>query len=294
MSLISCKGFYNLTIPIVALLALACQSGDPHNGRIPLVGVGDTYLYKDEVDLYYAFGGQGKDSATYVDAYIEKWVIETLFYSKAVENVASDNDIEWRVELYRRNLILNDYQEKLVAQQLEPSLSDSEVQAFYEENSDMFKMDESLMKGYFLKVPARSPKMGDLRRWCIGKSEEELEKIEKYCLGKDAVFECFFEDWIQLSAVAKRTPLTEYQLKERLLRKSTIEFNDGGYVYFISADTLVSEGERKPLEMVTGDIREFIVNSKMASFIKDRKSALYNEALKKGEVKIFSNDSAEK
>jgi hypothetical protein len=273
---------------IVLLAVIACQSGDPHKGRIPLAGVDGSFLYKDEVDLMYAVDGQGEDSAAYVDAYIKKWIVETLFFDKAHENVASDNDIDRRVELYRRNLILNDYQERLVVQQLEPSLNDEEIMAFYEENGEMFEAEESLMRGYLLKLPTSSPRMNELRRWCVGKSDDDLEKIEKYCLSKDATFECFFEDWVPVSSIADKTPLTEYQLKERLTRCETIEFNNDGYTFFVSADTLISKGERKPLEMVSGEIKKLLLNSKMASFIKEKKRALYDEALQRNGIEIFN------
>ena len=280
------NGLYTAVMAI--LLFAACHSADPHKGRIPLAGVDDTYLYKDEVDLMYAVNGNGEDSIAYVESYIKKWIIETLFYNKAQENVALDNDIERRVEMYRRNLILNDYQEKLVVQQLEPTLSNSEILDFYNSNLSMFDAEESLMKGYFLKVPSNSPRINDLRKWCVGKSEEDLEKIEKYCLTKDAVFECFFEEWLPIAGIAAKTPLTEYQLKERLLRKKTIEFNDKSSIYFISADTLIMEGDSKPVEMVSGEIKELLLNSKMTRFIKERKSALYDEAVQNNSIRIYN------
>lgn len=278
-----------LTVAVlVVLLCAACQSGDPHKGRVPLAGIDGAYLYKDEVDLMYAVNGNGGDSTAYADAYIKKWIVETLFYNKAQENVASDSEIERRVEMYRRNLILNDYQEKLVVQQLEPSLSDDEIADFYKRNSSMFDAEESVMKGYFLKVPQGSPRLNELRMWCIGKTEEDLEKIEKYCLGKNAVFECFFDDWQPVAVVAARTPLTESQLQERISRKSTIEFKDNAYVYFISADTLIVEGDSKPIEMVSSEIKELLLNSKMANFIKEKKNALYNEAIQNNSVEYIN------
>jgi hypothetical protein len=272
----------------VAVMAIACTAGDPHKGRILLAEVDGMYLYKDEVDLMYAANGQGTDSLEYVDRYIKSWAKEMLFYSKALENVATDKEIDARVELYRKNLILNEYQERLVVQQLEPALTVDDVLEFYKENIAMFEVDEPMIKGYYLKVPSKSPRMHELRRWCLSKSAEDFEKIEKYCLSKDAVFECFFEEWLPLDVVAAKTPLTVNQLKDRLARTATIEFSDNGHVYFVSADTMVVEGDDKPVEMVTAEIRKLLLNSRMAGFIKERKQELYNEALQKKGVKLYN------
>ena len=90
-----------------------------------------------------------------------------------------------------------------------------------------------------------------------------------------------------MSDIAKQTPLSEYQLNERLKRKETIEFKHGGYTYFVSADSLIQQGDRKPLEMVVSEVKELLVNSRRAGFIKEKKRSLYNEALATGEIIIF-------
>lgn len=280
-------GMKLLLMAAVALTA-ACTAGDPHKGRVPLAEVDGMFLYKDEVDLMYAANGQGSDSLEYADRYIKRWVVETLFYSKALENVATDKDIDWRVELYRRNLILNEYQERLVVQQLEPALTETDIKEFYNENIEMFEVDEPMIKGFYLKVPSNSPRMHELRRWCLSKSAEDFENIEKYCLSRDAVFECFFEEWHPLSFVAGKTPLTERQLQDRLSNTGTVEFKDNGYVYFISADTMVVDGDSKPVEMVSSEIKRLLLNSRMTGFIKERKQQLYDEALQKNNVRIYS------
>jgi hypothetical protein len=90
-----------------------------------------------------------------------------------------------------------------------------------------------------------------------------------------------------VSDIAEQTPLTEYQLNERLKKKETIEFKHAGYTYFICADSLIQKGERKPLEMVVPEITELLINSRRADFIKEKKKSLYNEAIKTGEVIVF-------
>ena len=84
--------------------------------------------------------------------------------------------------------------------------------------------------------------------------------------------------------MVKMTPLTGYQLGERLSRSKTIEFKDKGYIYFVGLDTIIKDGGRKPLQLVEGEIRELLVNSRKARFIKERKRSLYDEALKEGKV----------
>ena len=258
-----------------------------HKGRTVVACIGETFLYKDEIDIMYAINGRGIDSVKFVDDYIERWAVERLFYNKAAENVASTVDIESMVEKYRTGLILSIYQDGLVNQQLVSDISMDDVEAFYEENEAMFELEEPMFRGLLLKVSDKSPNISRVRAWCMRHSSEDLDHIEKYSLANEALYNGFLEEWRTVSDIAKQTPLSEYQLNERLKRKETIEFKHGGYTYFVSADSLIQQGDRKPLEMVVSEVKELLVNSRRAGFIKEKKRSLYNEALATGEIIIF-------
>lgn len=276
-----------LCLLLVLLLFCACKGEDMHKGRTVVACIGETFLYKDEIDIMYAINGRGIDSVKFVDDYIERWAVERLFYNKAAENVASTVDIESMVEKYRTGLILSIYQDGLVNQQLVSDISMDDVEAFYEENEAMFELEEPMFRGLLLKVSDKSPNISRVRAWCMRHSSEDLDHIEKYSLANEAFYNGFLEEWRTVSDIAKQTPLSEYQLNERLKRKETIEFKHGGYTYFVSADSLIQQGDRKPLEMVVSEVKELLVNSRRAGFIKEKKRSLYNEALATGEIIIF-------
>ena len=154
---------------LVALMAFAgCYKEDIHKGRIPIAAIGDTYLYKDDVELLYAVYGQGSDSIAFFRDYIERWAVEHLFYEKAEENVVATNDIESMVENYRRGLILSLYQDRLINQQLVPDISQSDIQEFYESNEEMFEMEEPMFKGLLLKLFAGVSSCGCTPTWSLG------------------------------------------------------------------------------------------------------------------------------
>lgn len=282
-----CRKYSFFCLVLFLLLLSSCKREDIHKGRIAIASIGDSYLYKDEADLMYAIYGSGVDSAQFVKDYIERWAVELLFYNKASENIASTVDVESMVEKYRRGLILSIYQDGLVNQQLASDVSLNDIEEFYDENKAMFEAEEPMFKGLLLKISNKSPNIGRVRSWCMRRNSEDLERIEKYSLANAAFYNSFLEEWRAVSDIAAQTPLTGYQLNERLKKRETIEFKHGGYTYFISADSLIQEGESKPLEMVVHEVTELLVNSKRANFIKEKKRSLYEEALKTGEVIIF-------
>jgi hypothetical protein len=97
----------------------------------------------------------------------------------------------------------------------------------------------------------------------------------------------FMEEWIPFSDLAHKLPLTEQQLMDRLLKKSTIEFKEGKFTYFVCADSILQRNDTKPIEMVSDEIKELLLNSKKANFIKMVKRTLYEDALKTGGVILY-------
>lgn len=270
---------------VTASLLVACHKELPQESRLSLVEVDGVCLYKDEVDLLLAANSYS-DSAKFVDEYIERWATEQLFYDKATENVVATAEIDKMVESYRKSLILNIYQEKLVEQHLNPSISRGELQQFYDANKVLFDADESLFKGLLLVLPAKSPSMNKVRKWCVDMSPESLESLETYSAENALAYEYLMDKWYPLADVVKQIPITESQLLEKLSHKSTIEFKDDGMIYFVCSDTILHEGEIMPIELVSTEINELLLNSRKAEFIKRKKKDLYEEAKLKGVIKI--------
>ena len=276
-------------ICLLALPALlfACREEVSYVERTSIASVGNIHLYKDEVDIIYAQQGRGADSTAFMQNYIERWAIDVLFYEKAKENVALTDEIDKMVENYRTSLIQNLYQDRLITQQLIPSISDTQVQMFYEKERDLFELTEPYVKGFYVQLPAKASKVRDVRKWCLRKGQDDLEELEKLCSENDYDYRFFMEEWIPFGDLAHKLPLTDQQLMDRLSKKSTIEFKEGKYTYFVCADSILKRNDIKPIEMVSNEIKELLLNSQKANFIKKVKRSLYEDALKNGQVILY-------
>ena len=249
--------------------------------------VGDIRLYKDEADIIYAQQGAGVDSAAFMHSYIERWAIDVLFHQKATENVVSTDEIDRMVENYRKSLIQNLYQDRLITQQLVPTISDAEVLEFYNKEQALFELNEPFVKGFYVKMPVKAPKTRDVRNWCLRKGQEDLEELEKLCSENGYEYQFFMEQWLPFDDLVYNNPLTGQQLMDRLLKNGTIEFKEDKFNYFVCADSILKRNDTKPIEMVSNEIKELLLNSKKAKFIKQVKRSLYEDALRNGRVILY-------
>lgn len=277
----------NICLLALPALLFACREEVSYVERPAVACVGDVCLYKDEADIIYAQQGSGVDSATFMQNYVERWAIDVLFYQKATENVVSTDEIDRMVESYRKSLIQNLYQDRLITQQLIPTISDAEVLEFYNRERALFGLDEPYVKGFYVKMPVRAPKTRDVRNWCIRKGPDDLEELEKLCSENEYEYMFFMEEWMPFDDLVHKMPLTEQQLMDRLLKNGTIEFKDGNSNYFVCADSILKRNDTKPIEMVSNEIKELLLNSKKANFIKQVKRYLYEDALSSGRVILY-------
>ena len=282
-----CNGLlkYMCLLALPALL-LACREEVSYVERSAVASVGGLYLYKDEADIVYARQGRGADSVAFMQDYVERWVIDALFYEKAKENVVATDEIDRMVESYRASLIQNLYQDRLITQQLIPTISDAEVRDFYDREQALFELAEPYVKGFYVKLPPKA-KTRDVRNCFLNKGQDDLEELERMCSDNGYEYQFFMEEWMPFADLVHKTPLTEQQLMDRLLKKSVIEFTEEKYTYFVCADSILKRNDTKPIEMVSDEIKELLLNSKKAKFIKQVKRSLYEEALKSGRVILY-------
>lgn len=275
-----------------ALLLLSCSNEIDHHGRTPLAGVGNDFLYKEDVAALYVTALPSIDSTEFVKNYIRQWLEDVLFYRMAERNVAAAGEVDRMVENYRRALLLNIYQERLVEQQLKQTLSEEDVAAFYNSNAELFKLEEAQLQGLFLKLPLSAPRLQSVRKWLTKMSPEDIENIEKYNITNAVTYDYFVDSWRPLSAIAAKMPLTAEMLLKSLDKDTFVEVADTAYIYMLSTVARLDKGEQTPLELASDEISSLLINSKKANFVKKVKSDLYDKALENGEIVFYDTESS--
>ncbi len=280
-------------IAVFAIIALgSCGKPFNHEGRTPVVSVGNQYLYSEDIDQLFAAGHINMDSVALVTNYVKNWLEEALFYRMAVKNVAHTDEIERLVENYRKALFVNIYQDRLIKQRLQREITDEEINLFYEQNKEMFILDDPMVKGVFIKVAKGAPQLSSVRKWYRDLAESDLENLEKYSLTNAIAYDYFNDSWRTVASIAAKMPITESDLLSRLKYDDVLEFSDSASIYFFNATALLKKGEFKPVDLATAEIVQLLSNSMKANFIKEVKRNLYDEAIGSDKVKFYEDKTS--
>lgn len=254
---------------------------------IELARVYDSYLYLEEVLEQMPQKLHGKDSANFVQNFAETWAKQRVVLLHAEKNLDDDQkDVEHDLESYRNALITYAFEKELVNQKLDTSVSNTEIEAYYNKNPQNFELKDNIIKVIYIKVKKNAPKINKLKEWY--KSEKQVDKkpLEDYC--HQFAENYFLEEdaWLLFDDLLKEIPIETYDKEQYLKNNRFIELTDSAHLYFVNIKGFKIKDSVSPLSFERDNIRNIILNKRKLTLIESMKTDVYNEALNKNEIEI--------
>lgn len=281
-------------ILVIAAAMTGCGQEHNHKGKTPLVEVSGEFLYKEDLQAALPLNISKDDSVLFAEHYIRNWIEDALLFDKAEGNIPDNDKISKLVENYRRALIMHTYQEELVNQKLANDISEEEINAYYEKNKELFRLDNPLVKGLFIKVPLSSPDLGNVRVWYRKNNQDVIEKLEKYSLRNAVSYDYFYDHWTSVPDVAAKIPLNVLDTDANYLDKNrNVEVKDTAFCYFLHIEDFLGKDKQKPLDFARDEIKEILINLKRVEFINKVKEDLYQRASDRNKIIYYYLNSDE-
>lgn len=281
-------------ILVIAAAMTGCGQEHNHKGKTPLVEVSGEFMYKEDLQAALPLNISKDDSVLFAEHYIRNWIEDALLFDKAEGNIPDNDKISKLVENYRRALIMHTYQEELVNQKLANDISEEEINAYYEKNKELFRLDNPLVKGLFIKVPLSSPDLGNVRVWYRKNNQDVIEKLEKYSLRNAVSYDYFYDRWTSVPDVAAKIPLKVLDTDANYLDKNrNVEVKDTAFCYFLHIEDFLGKDKQKPLDFARDEIKEILINLKRVEFINKVKEDLYQRASDRNKIIYYYLNSDE-
>ena len=285
------KRIWGAYLSLLLLAMSSCQQQVEHGDKTPLAQVGDHFLYREDMAQALPYGISGTDSVRFVNEFVQKWLEEQVLYEKAEHNVRGDEKIEHMVAEYRRTLVMNNYEHMLLLQRMNEELSEEELQGYYNENKQLFILEEPVIKGVLIKVPLTSPGLKDLKRWYKEKTDEALEELEKYAFRNSVLYEYFYEHWVPVSELEGKIIVNLVELSSEFDKHRDIEVEDEEYCYLLHIDEYLLKGEEKPYDLARNEIINLLANKRKVEFMNNVKKDLYNQSMEMGRIKYYYDET---
>lgn len=263
--------------------------GDMEN-REAVARVNNAYLYKDELSGIAALGSSKEDSAARVEAYVDSWIRKELLIQEAARKInINEAEVERKILDYRYSIIAYEYQSYYIKQNLDTAFDQAEIREYYENNIDNFILKQNIVRGTFIKVPKNAPKMNRLKEWILSQDEEDKRSLKSYCLSFSVAYHISDSTWIIFDDLVRNSPLTEIPNKVQFLKTTPYyESEDENFLYFLKVDEYRISDNVSPLEFVTDEIKNIILNKRKVELAKKLEDEVYENALERRDFEIIT------
>ncbi len=230
---------------------------------------------------------QIEDSTFFVEKYMNDWIRKQLMIYHAEINLSSDiQNYEKQIEDYRASLLIYAYQQELINQNFDTSISYTQVESYYNQYKDEFKLSKNIFKGRFILVEKSAPQLKNLNKWYKSDTESSILDLTDYC--QQFAKEYYLEDdkWQYFSVFNNKLP--EYIQEEDYFLENTkgVVFEDENLRYYVFVKDFKINGSVSPLELEQDKIRNVLLNKNKIEYLKQLEDELYQNGLALKKIKI--------
>ena len=231
---------------------------------------------------------QIEDSSFFVESYMNDWIRKQLMIYHAEINLSSAiQNYEKQIKEYRASLLIYAYQQELINQNFDTSISLKQVTDYYNQYKDEFKLSKNIFKGRFIVVDRSAPKLINLNKWYKSNKESSLEDLNDYC--QQFAKEYYLEDdsWQYFSIFNQKLP--KYIVEESYFLENTkgVVFEDDNLRYYVFIKDYLINGSISPLEMEQEKIKNVLLNKNKIEYLKQLEDDLYQNGLALKKIKIY-------
>ena len=247
-------------------------------------------LYLDELISALPTELSSEDSITFANSFIENWATQMLLLDKAELNLpAEEKNVQAQLEEYRRSLIIYKYQKQLVRQLLDTTITDNELEEYYNNNKQNFELQDNIARALFVKLNKETKDVDKVRKWCRSSKEEDRLELEEYCLQHAMTFHLNDQQWIPFNELMGQIPNTSYLNVNYFSMYNFAHVEDSTAHYLLEVKEIKYKNSVSPIEFEKQNIRNILLNQRKLELIQELEDDIFEEAVSKNQFEIINN-----
>ena len=270
---------------LIAILLSSCNELTSIKNDKLVSRVGENYLYESEIPDFSLY----QDSLIRKKVFIDSWAREKILFDLSLVNLDQKSiiNLDELIERYKRDLYINSYKDILINSMVDSIISDSEIDEYYDENLNKFKLNEDLIKFRFVKIPLDNINLNKIRNGLIRYSSFDMELIDSLSF-QLASYNLNDSLWITKRDFFNQVDFVNYENQKKYVKKGQlISKRDSMYVNLLFIDDILQANSVAPRSYLTDRIKSTIYNNRKILLIKELNKEIINDAIKSKKYELY-------
>ena len=273
---------------LLILFVSSCQLKEVSSDKI-VARVNNQYLYASEVNDHIRANLSSADSTSMAKNYINAWVKEQLLLEKAVFNLnpSQQTSLENLIRQYRNDIFIKTYQEEWLKSRMDTLLTPQEIEAYYKENKQNFKLHQDLVRGRYVQLPLANFNKASVSRALRRFNDSDRNYLDSISLQFNSAY---LNDsvWFRPQAFFNRINRSSPQEYDRYLKsKRFFEIEDSIDLYLVFVEEVRRRNEIAPLSHINPTLKQILLNKRKLETMRQFDNDILEEAIKNKTVEIY-------
>ncbi|MFK7934546.1 MAG: hypothetical protein AB8G22_13635 [Saprospiraceae bacterium] len=254
-----------------------------------LATVHNKSLHLSDMTGMFPRGTTAEDSTLIINAFVERWIREAVLLHEAERNVPQDLNIDELVRDYRASLIKHNYEQVMVNQLLDSTITQQELTAFYEKNKEQYQLETPIVRCFFIKVPRNAPNVKELETWWKNSRTDAAAygRMVEYCNIYAVAHVLEDTKWTPVDEIAQQLPAGTITVNNVGSKKDFTQ-RDDDFIYFFKAFEVISRKEIAPLSYIEDQASKVILRQRQLKLLKEKKEEMYEREIRKNTIKVYT------
>lgn len=277
---------YVFIVSVSIFLAIGCQNKSKDSKT--LAKVYSAVLTDKDLNIELNKQNGVVDTAKFKKIFINNWIENQvqLYNAKSIK-LDEQEVIDSKTENYKNQLLKHYFQNKLIKERLDTTISDAEVNIYFENHQSDFQLKGYLVKVLYIKVASDAPELEKIASWYKLRNESDKNNIIQYAGLYASNFYFDQNNWIYFDEITKEIPLSDINKDRFITKKSKIKFQENDYYYFLNITDFKLKNAPSPIEFEKNNIKNRILNSRVLELRKTISQELIQKANNENAIKKY-------